>query len=162
MTSSLVIAYLFLDKFNLNNDVYTVEDVRDFTENGTNGYTFLLAPRIDGLRACLKNEDINTEISVVNGRVYSFSGLFRTYDESTEESSEAADEYVFSALDVLDINYDHIKSLVGFKDSIELFDRISLIDVVYVYDDELNYVPAYKMIIGGKIFYFSTLSGEVF
>ena len=162
MTSSLVIAYLFLDKFNLNNDVYTVEDVRDFTENGTNGYTFLLAPRIDGLRACLKNEDINTEISVVNGRVYSFSGLFRTYEENTEESSKAADEYVFSALDVLNINYDSIKSLVGFKDSIELFDRISLIDVVYVYDDELNYVPAYKMIIGGKIFYFSTLSGEVF
>lgn len=84
------------------------------------------------------------------------------HEESTEKPSEAADRYVFSALDVLNINYDNIKSLVGFKDSIELFDRISLIDVVYVYDDELNYVPAYKMIIGGKIFYFSTLSGEVF
>lgn len=161
MTSSLVIAYLFIDKFNVNNDVYVVEDVLNFSQNGANGYTFIFAPRVSGLRACLKNDEINTEINIVNGKVYSFNGIFRTYEANGDKSSDDSDTFVFSALDVLNSNYDHIKSMVEFKDNRELFNKISLIDVVYTYDEDLNYIPAYKMIIAEKIFYFSTLNGEV-
>lgn len=161
MTSSLVIASLFLDKFNVNNDVYVVEDVENFSENGANGYTFVFAPRIDGLRACFVNDQTNTEISVVNGKIYNFNGIFRSYDNHGEKLPDDPDTFVFSALDVLNQNYSHIKSIVDFKDNRELFDRISLIDIVYSYDKDLDYVPAYKMVIAGKTFYFSTLSGEV-
>ncbi|WP_028828727.1 hypothetical protein [Proteocatella sphenisci] len=161
MTSSLVIAYLFIDKFNVNNDVYVVEDVVDFSENGTNGYTFVFAPRIDGLRACLENNEVNTEVSVANGKVYSFKGIFRSYENNEDKPADDSDDYIFNALDVLNLNYDYIKSTVKFKDNLELFNKISLIDLVYVYGQDLSYTPAYKMIIAGKIFYFSTLNGEV-
>ena len=161
MTSSLVIAYLFIDKFNVNNDVYVVEDVVDFSENGTNGYTFVFAPRVDGLRACLENNEVNTEVSVANGKVYSFKGIFRSYENNEDKPADDSDDYIFNALDVLNLNYDYIKSIVKFKDNLELFNRISLIALVYVYGQDLSYTPAYKMIIAGKIFYFSTLNGEV-
>lgn len=158
MTNSVVIAYNFIDKFNLNNDTYVVEDVRDFSKNGVNGFTFVFAPRIDGLRACLNPVSSNTEVTVVNGNVYDFKGHFRLLDGK----SSGDDETVFSALDVLNNNFDYIKSKVKFTDNIDLFNKISLIDMVYVYDKDLNYIPAYKMIIDRQIFFFGIQNGEVF
>ncbi|MGB5824104.1 MAG: hypothetical protein WBH44_08495 [Proteocatella sp.] len=161
MTSSLVIAYSFIEKFNLNNDTYVVEDVRDFIKDDAKGFTFVFAPRIDGLRACLDPVISNTEISVVNGKIYSFNSIFRFFDAAQSGGSDTG-EAPLSALDALNNNFNRIKARVDFADSIDLFNKISLIDLVYVYDKELNYIPAYKMIIDQQIFFFGIKNGEVF
>lgn len=161
MSNSLVIAYSFIDKFNSNDDTYVVEDVRDFIKDDARGYTFSFAPRIDGLRACLNPVISNTEVSVVNGNIYSCTGIFRTFN-SKDSVDDAGGTSALSALDALNNNFDQIKARVDFKDSVDLFNKISLIDIVYVYDAILNYTPAYKMIIDKQTFFFGIKNGEVF
>lgn len=158
MTNSLVLAYNFIDKFNLNNDTYVVEDVALYEENNAKGYVFTFNPRIDGLRVCMRPFAPHTKVTVVNGRVYAFESISRVFDQNNGSSD---DPQKLSALQVLSLNFEYLEHKLKFKDNIDLFNKISLIDIVYSYDAELNYIPSYKMIIDNQLFYFDMKSGEV-
>lgn len=159
MVNSLVSAYNFLDKFNLNNDTYVVEDLELYENGSSKGYTFTFNPRIDGLRLCMRPFSPHTKITIVNGRVYSFEGIARTFEQTS--TSTDSEQLQLTALDVLSRNFEYLEKKLKFKDNIDLFNKISLIDIVYAYDSDLNYIPSYKMIIDNQLFYFDMKTGEV-
>lgn len=167
MADNLVVAYSFLDKLNPSSIAYTVDNVFTFSENAANGYTFYFAPRIDGFKGDVHSQN-KIKITVTNGRIYSFEGIVRTIPEFLVDNEDtfgmsrfAAPTQGLNALEILDLNYDYIKSKVNFVSSLDLFNMISLIEVVYALDSEFNYAPSYKLIIKGQTFYFNTNNGEV-
>lgn len=157
MVNSLLIAYSFIDKFNLNNDTYVVEDVAEFEENGAKGFTFSLNPRIEGLRLCNRPLCPHTKVTVVNGRIYAFESISRVFNQN----GNSIPTEQLSALEVLSKNFEYLEKTLKFENNIDLFNKISLIDIVYSYDNEMNYIPSYKMIIDNQIFYFDMSEGEV-
>lgn len=167
MADNLVVAYSFLDKLNPSSISYTVDNAFTFSENASNGYTFYFSPRIYGFKGDVHSKN-KIKITVTNGRIYSFEGIVRTIPEFLVDNEDILGMSRFSspiqslnALEILDLNYDYIKSKVNFDSSLELFNMISLFEVVYALDSEFNYVPSYKLIIKGQTFYFNTNNGEV-
>lgn len=130
---------------------YVVDHIQEYRDENNVGYEISLSRRLEGVRISLKNDQSPIKIVVINGKVYSLEGIFRTPVVKVDNDLSFGENAV---LLMLEQNFDHIQKLEPFANTSELFDKIHSVEYGYVYSSDYNYIACYRMVIGKKTFFF--------
>lgn len=137
---------------------YVLEGIADYKADGNTGYEITMSRRMDGIRISYKNDNPPIRITVVNGKVLSMEGLFRTPVTAVDNNLAFGENVV---LFMLEKNFDYIRNMEPFDSTGDLFDKIHSVEYAYIYSKEYNYIACYKMVIGDSTFFFKIEDGEV-
>ncbi|MDO5095272.1 MAG: hypothetical protein Q4D65_01825 [Peptostreptococcaceae bacterium] len=157
-SDAMSIAMQFVDALSVDEASYVVEKVSEYKSDHHTGYEVSVTRRIDGIRVSLKDDKAFIKVVVINNRVYSLEGIFRTPTIPVDNSLSFGENAIVL---ILENNLDYIKQKEPFKSTSELFDKIHSVEYAYTYSKDYNYIACYRMVIGKTTFFFKIEDAEV-
>ena len=157
-SDAMSVAMQFVDALSVDEASYVVEKVKEYKSEHHTGYEVSVTRRIDGIRVSLKDDEAFIKVVVINNRVYSLEGIFRTPTIPVDNSLSFGENAIVL---ILENNLDYIKKKEPFKSTSELFDKIYSVEYAYTYSKDYNYIACYRMVIGKTTFFFKIEDAEV-
>lgn len=157
-SDAMNVAMQFIDRFSVEDANYVVEKIREYKENNQVGYEVSLTRRMDGIRVSLKDDKAIIKVVVINGKVYSMEGIFRSPAIAVDNSLAFGENAV---LLILENNIEAIRKKEPFSETAQLFDKIHSVEYAYTYSEDYNYIACYRMVIGETTFFFKIEDAEV-
>ena len=157
-TEAVALAMSLVNAISQEQASYVVEDIESYKEGNKTGFALKISRRMDGIRVSLKNDVPAISVVVINGKVYSMEGIFRTTRVEVDNNLAFGENAV---LLMLEQNYDHIQGREPFNTTSELFDMIQSVEYAYVYSHDYNMIACYRMVIGETTFFFKIENAEM-
>lgn len=144
----------FLVDAKINPDLIKIKKIYKFNDNGTEKIRFEMVGKYLGIDLVTGNKSY---VDVVNSDVVDANlSLIYAAPYSSEFNS------LIDQKDALSDNIDVLKKFLMVDDSTQLLKQIRDFNLNYLFDDMSgNYIPCWSFEIGGYIFYFDGISGEM-